>query len=169
VEQHEPTLLAPPVDHEGAFGGQALLAGHRARVLVARERDDDSPVVVEHPPRQRVRDRAQLAVDPLTDIRLQLPRLGVGRWIGGPQLGRIHGHCFALPKQRRDAPTPRPMFLNGQHFPEQVLLKLVVILGAPTLPQRGDQPRLVGGLPHTAPRLSRHDNESHFCSSNSWI
>jgi hypothetical protein len=115
MEQHEPALVAPPVDHEGTFGGQALLAGHRARVLIPGERDDDSPVVAERTPGQSVSDRAQLSVDTLTDIRLQLPGLGGGHWIGGPQLRRVGRHGFALSKQLRDPPTPCPVFLDVQH------------------------------------------------------
>src|SRR5207248_11057487 len=105
-------------------------------MLVPGERDDDAPVVAEHPPSQTISDRPQLTVDPFTDIRLQFPGLWAGRRAGGPQLGSVGWHGFALPEQLRNAPAPCPMFLDLQHSREQVLLEAVEVLGTPTLPQR---------------------------------
>src|SRR5215470_11240065 len=148
MQKHEPAILLPPVGHEGTLSCQAGLVHHRTGMLITRQRDNDTPVVIEDPPGQCIGYRTQLTINPLTDIRLQLPGIGVRHRLRRAKLRAIDGHTPALPKQLPDSSAPGPMLLDRQHPLQQILLEGEVILRAVALAQARNQLRhRADGLP----------------------
>jgi len=92
-------------------------------------------LLAEEPPGKGITDGTELPFHALADIRLQLPGFRVASVGAGTEIWRVGGQRLAAPESVFHPAAGRTMALDGQYLFQEVGLRVVVVVVAPTGPK----------------------------------